>query len=44
MLDALRFYEKKGEVCPANWRAGEPGMQPTQEGVVDYLSQFMKSA
>jgi peroxiredoxin (alkyl hydroperoxide reductase subunit C) len=43
MLDALRFYERKGEVCPANWREGEPGMQPTQEGVVDYLSQFMKS-
>jgi peroxiredoxin (alkyl hydroperoxide reductase subunit C) len=43
MLDALRFYERKGEVCPANWREGQTGMKPTQEGVVDYLSQFMKS-
>ncbi len=41
MLDALRFYEKKGEVCPANWHEGQEGMKPTQEGVVDYLSQFM---
>jgi peroxiredoxin (alkyl hydroperoxide reductase subunit C) len=41
MLDALRFYETKGEVCPANWQEGQEGMRPTQDGVVDYLSQFM---
>jgi peroxiredoxin (alkyl hydroperoxide reductase subunit C) len=43
MLDALRFFERKGEVCPANWQEGQKGMEPTQEGVVDYLSQFMDS-
>ena len=38
ILDALQFHEKNGEVCPANWRAGEDGMQDTHEGVADYLS------
>jgi hypothetical protein len=28
MLDALLFVEKHGEVCPANWRAGSPGIKP----------------
>jgi len=40
MVDALRFHEERGEVCPANWRRGRPGMTPTHEGVVDYLSRF----
>lgn len=40
MLDALRFTEQKGDVCPANWQEGEEGMTPTQEGVVDYLSKY----
>ena len=40
MVDALRFHEEKGEVCPANWQKGEEGMKPTSEGVVDYLSKF----
>jgi peroxiredoxin (alkyl hydroperoxide reductase subunit C) len=40
MLDALRFHEKKGEVCPANWKEGEAGISPTTEGVVDFLSRF----
>ena len=43
MLDALRFYEAKGEVCPANWQQGQEGMKQTQQGVVDYLSQYMKT-
>ena len=40
MVDALRFHEEKGEVCPANWEEGKEGMKPTSEGVVDYLSKF----
>ena len=43
MLDALRFHEEKGDVCPANWNQGDDGMQPTQDGVVDYLSRFAKA-
>jgi peroxiredoxin (alkyl hydroperoxide reductase subunit C) len=42
MLDALRFHEERGQVCPANWQEGEEGMTPTTEGVVDYLSRFAK--
>jgi peroxiredoxin (alkyl hydroperoxide reductase subunit C) len=39
MLDALRFTEEHGEVCPANWREGEEAMKPTAEGVADYLAR-----
>lgn len=39
MVDALQFYEKHGDVCPANWRAGEEAMTPTAAGVADYLSK-----
>jgi len=38
MLDALQFTERYGEVCPANWRAGQEGMKPTAEGVATYLA------
>jgi peroxiredoxin (alkyl hydroperoxide reductase subunit C) len=40
MVDALRFHEQRGEVCPANWQDGDEGMKPTTEGVIDYLSKF----
>ena len=39
MLDALRFTEEHGEVCPANWHEGEEAMKPTAEGVADYLAK-----
>ncbi len=38
MLDALQFFEQCGDVCPANWKAGEEGMKPTSEGVAVYLA------
>lgn len=31
MVDALRFFEKNGEVCPANWRPGEATINPDVE-------------
>jgi len=37
MVDALRYHEQHGEVCPANWRQGEEAMDPTPEGVAAYL-------
>ena len=40
MIDALKFTEERGQVCPANWEKGQAGMEPSQEGVVDYLSKF----
>ncbi|MCF7811125.1 peroxiredoxin [bacterium] len=39
MLDALRFTEEHGEVCPANWREGDEAMKPTTEGVANYLAK-----
>ena len=42
MLDALQFTEEHGEVCPANWNAGDDGMKPTADGVADYLSKHSK--
>lgn len=39
MLDALRFNEEHGDVCPANWKEGEEAMKPTAEGVADYLAK-----
>jgi peroxiredoxin (alkyl hydroperoxide reductase subunit C) len=38
MIDALQFFEVKGEVCPANWKEGSEGMKDTHKGVADYLS------
>jgi peroxiredoxin 2/4 len=39
MVDALQFFEEKGEVCPANWEKGKDGMQATHAGVADYLAK-----
>lgn len=38
LLDALIFHEKNGEVCPANWKSGEKGMKPTDQGLSEYFS------
>ncbi len=38
IVDALRFTEEKGEVCPANWSAGKEGLKDTHEGVASYLA------
>jgi hypothetical protein len=29
MLDALRFHDERGQVCPANWQEGDEGMVPS---------------
>jgi peroxiredoxin (alkyl hydroperoxide reductase subunit C) len=39
MIDALQFTEVHGEVCPAGWSEGKPGMKDTHEGVADFLSK-----
>jgi len=38
ILDALLFFEKNGEVCPANWREGSLAMEPTKEGLTKYMT------
>ncbi len=42
ILDALRFTEVHGEVCPANWQQGEEAMTPTAEGVAEYLAKHSR--
>lgn len=37
LLDALQFFEKNGEVCPANWHQGEKTMIPDQNGLETYF-------
>ena len=39
MIDALQFFENNGEVCPADWHAGEEAMTASQEGVAKYLAK-----
>lgn len=38
MIDALKYHQEYGEVCPANWNRGEAAMKPTQDGVAQYLA------
>ena len=37
MVDALKFYQENGEVCPANWSKGKKGMKANSKGVAEYL-------
>lgn len=39
-IDALKFYQGHGEVCPAGWKEGESGMKSTSEGVAEYLKKY----
>jgi alkyl hydroperoxide reductase subunit AhpC len=41
MLDALQFFEKHGEVCPANWKPGAATIKP---GVKESKEYFQKAA
>lgn len=38
MLDSLIFFEKHGEVCPANWQQGKKALKPDQQGLVEYYN------
>jgi peroxiredoxin (alkyl hydroperoxide reductase subunit C) len=38
MIDALQFFEEKGEVCPADWEKGQDGLKDTAEGIANYLA------
>lgn len=38
MIDALQYFEEKGEVCPADWEKGKDGLVDTAEGVASYLA------
>lgn len=38
ILDALIYFEKHGEVCPANWQQGKRTFKPTHESLEQYFS------
>ena len=40
ILDALLFFEKHGEVCPANWKVGSTSMKLTQEELEKYFTRL----
>ena len=44
MVDALEFFEKNGEVCPANWNHGQNGIKPTNEGLEQYFATDPRSS
>lgn len=39
MIDALSFFEKYGEVCPANWQPSKKAMRATTEGLAEYFAK-----
>ena len=39
MVDALKFHNEHGEVCPAGWNDGDKGMDASPDGVAKYLSE-----
>lgn len=39
MVDALKFLEEHGEVCPADWHQGSKGLKATHDGIADFLSK-----
>lgn len=43
VIDAIDFFETHGEVCPAGWQKGKPGMKASTEGVAAYLAEHAGS-
>ncbi len=39
ILDAVLFTQEHGQVCPANWAKGKNGINPTQDGLKEYLKE-----
>ncbi|MCE2929651.1 MAG: peroxiredoxin [Candidatus Caenarcaniphilales bacterium] len=39
MVKALQYFEKNGEVCPANWNEGSKAMKPTNEGLKEFFNE-----
>ena len=39
MVDALQFFEKNGEVCPANWKQGSLTIKPDPQSSREYFEK-----
>ncbi len=37
IIEGFQYFEKHGEVCPANWKPGEKSMKPDPVGSQDYF-------
>jgi alkyl hydroperoxide reductase subunit AhpC len=42
VLDALQYYEQHGEVCPANWKPGNPTIKPSVKESKEYFAKVAK--
>ena len=42
MVDALQFFEKHGEVCPANWKEGADTIKPDVAGSKTFFEKTYK--
>lgn len=43
LIDALQYYEKNGDVCPAGWKPGSIAIKPTTVGIAHYLEDNAKA-
>lgn len=43
LIDAVQYFEKHGEVCPAGWQKGKSGMKASPKGVASYLAEHSDS-
>jgi len=39
LIDALDHHNTHGDVCPAGWNKGDAGMNPSDEGMRNYLNE-----
>ena len=44
LVDALQFHEKHGEVCPANWRPGDPSIDAHPDRAKPFFREWGKAA
>ena len=42
-IDALNFHSTSGDVCPAGWKEGDTGMNPSDEGMKSYIAENAKN-
>lgn len=40
LIEAFKFADKKGQVCPANWKSGDNGIIPDQKSKLDYFKNL----
>ena len=39
----FEHFEENGEVCPAGWQKGKPGMNASPNGVAEFLAQHSEA-